>query len=199
MTTELIIAGHPTVHGRRKARIGPARLREPGVALGNAKIAPDPFDRPDASRHLHDSSLVYTWSATHGTIIGGGSDVQWDFSNSPIGMQTLTVQVARRGQAVGSCTVQVLVVQPGPTRGRGDLIARALLLPGARELQGYGLYSYLLLGSRPSDPSRALYRTVIAEYVRLMPDINQFAEKFEGDNAARRKENNVCRGERPPV
>ena len=134
---------------------------------------------------------MYTWSATHGTIIGGGSDVQWDFSNSPIGMQTLTVQVARRGQAVGSCTVQVLVVQPGPTRGRGDLIARALLLPGARELQGYGLYSYLLLGSRPSDPSRALYRTVIAEYVRLMPDINQFAEKFEGDNAARRKEINV--------
>jgi len=138
-----------------------------------------------------DSSLAYTWSATRGSITGGGPDIKWDFSNSPIGMQTLTLRVTRQGQVVDSCTVQVLVVQPGPTRGPGDLIARALLLPGARELEGYGLYSYLLFGSQPSEASRQLYHSVIAEYVRLMPDINQFAEKLEGDNIARRKEINV--------
>jgi hypothetical protein len=45
------------------------------------------------------------------------------------------------------------------------------LISGRTEETGYGLYSYLLLGSPPADASRERYRRAIEAYVGLIPDI----------------------------
>ncbi len=48
---------------------------------------------------------------------------------------------------------------------------RCFLKAGKSEACGYGLYSYLLLGSAPNDLNRERYRRTIAAFLRFVPDI----------------------------
>lgn len=135
-----------------------------------------------------DSGLGYTWSGSQGAITGEGSAVRWDLSKAPLGIHALTVQVARGAKKIGECQVQVRVEQPLGSRGKGDLTARSLLVDSAAERAGYGLYSYLLFGARPDDRSRPVYTRVVAEFLRLLPEINQFTKELD---AEQRKQVNV--------
>jgi hypothetical protein len=66
------------------------------------------------------------------------------------------------------CFLQVLVEKP---EGRG-ITGWALLLSGAKEKPDYGLYSYILFGSRPTDASRSeRYLKTLEAYVSLAESI----------------------------
>ena len=76
------------------------------------------------------------------------------------------------------CVVRVLVRQdigarsPGPARETGS----ALLGPGARELEGYGLDSYLLLGAPPGAAVRERYVKSIEAFWTVMLDVRALEE-----------------------
>jgi hypothetical protein len=59
--------------------------------------------------------------------------------------------------------------------------ARGFLVKGQKEKTGYGLYSYFLLGSPPTDSSRARYLKAIQAYLRLIPTVNDLEDYISAD------------------
>ena len=117
-----------------------------------------------------DQALDYGWTADAGRINGDGREVQWDFSGVASDPQPhqATVTVRFPSKASASCTLQVIVAEP--ERGK-RVTGRSLLVKGKNEVAGYGLYSYLLLGSRPVDSSRERYLTAMRAYLAGMEDV----------------------------
>ncbi len=66
---------------------------------------------------------------------------------------------------------------PPPVAGNGDpvrLTGRSFLVRGQTEGQGYGLYSYILFGSPPSNATRARYLRAIEAFLQLIPEVSEF-------------------------
>jgi hypothetical protein len=120
--------------------------------------------------------LQYTWTATVGEISGTGNEATWNFQSALSGIYTSTVTVASAGTKLGACSVQVTVieaergsVEAAPAEKRKS--ARAYLVMGSKEDPGYGLYSYLLFGSPPTDSARARYLKAIQAYLTLIQTV----------------------------
>lgn len=120
--------------------------------------------------------LKFEWKATAGQISGAGKEATWSFRDAMSGIYNSTVTVTNAGAQLGDCSVQVMVVEP--ERGVSDpagpvarTTARAFLRSGAKEEAGYGLYSYLLLGSLPTDAARPRYLKAIQAYLAQMPTV----------------------------
>ena len=97
-----------------------------------------------------------------------GIEVRWDLSGLQPGPYTATARVILPTGGTEVCSVKVLVVTP---EGRGRVTGSALLLAGMKEKSGYGLYSYLLFGSRPIASTRERYTKAIEAYLALMESI----------------------------
>lgn len=121
--------------------------------------------------------LHYTWSATAGKIIGQGTDVRWDFAGVIPGSYQAKVQVEDSTGRSAACSIQVILRVPIGTRNILRETGRSLLVQDKKEEEGYGLYSYLLFGSPPSDANRKRYRDAIDSYLRLIPDVT-ILEKY---------------------
>jgi hypothetical protein len=136
----------------------------------------------------NENELACTWSASGGKLIGQGKMVKWDFTGINPGTYTATVQVKdTQNDRTDTCAADVLVIKPLDTRGKGGgamggspavkapggaggggyITGRGFLVSGEKEIDGYGLYSYFLLGSRPDDTSRPRYLSAIKSYLRL--------------------------------
>ena len=117
----------------------------------------------------------YQWSVNSGRVIGQGADVTWDFAGVVPGTYTATVKAGSPGDAPETCSIHVIVMDPGESRGVPRLSGRSLL--EGRETAGYGLYSYLLFANGPDDTSRERYKRAIEAYASLMPDVLEL-EKY---------------------
>jgi hypothetical protein len=119
-------------------------------------------------------AIEYSWTADAGKMSGSGREVQWDLaevSASPRPHQA-TVSV-RLPTVTATCSAQVIVAEAE----RGVRVTgRSYLIKGKKEDPGYGLYSYLLLGSRPSDSSRERYVAAIKAYLTGMEDIGKLRD-----------------------
>jgi hypothetical protein len=113
-------------------------------------------------------SPILDWKATGGRVRGSGREVTWDFAGAPTGAYTATVNAAYAAGESDSCAVQVLVEPP---ETRGGITGWSLLLSGAKEQSGYGLYSYVLFGSRPTDATRERYLKTLEAYIALIESI----------------------------
>jgi hypothetical protein len=120
--------------------------------------------------------LKYIWTSTVGRFVGEGSEARWDFSGVDPGFHTATVRVSVRkgGSATCSITVRLRLGKKGPARFTG----RTLLVKGHKEVKGYGLYSYLLFGSRPNEDTRERYSEAITAYLNLIEDIRSFQKNL---------------------
>ena len=109
------------------------------------------------------NAMTYTWKVNAGNVIGTGQEVMWDLSGVELGDQRATVHAIRKGKEF-SCTVEVRVQ---PSEGiKGGETGFSFLLEGRTEQKGYGLYSYILLGSRPADDESAKrYLKVFEAYI----------------------------------
>jgi len=109
----------------------------------------------------------YSWTATGGRLESRGAEADWTLSDvKPLTAYSAKVVVKDRAGASAECTVQVTTA----AGSRGDReTARTLLARGKQEESGFGLYSYLLMGSPPDDSNRDRYLSVIKEYLRLSP------------------------------
>jgi len=118
----------------------------------------------------------YVWEAPVGRLEGRGHQARWDLRGLRPGTYAAAVRVSDPSGAATECVVRVIVRQDaGPRAGGAATPARetgsALLLAGARETEGYGLYSYLLLGAPPSAGTRERYLKAIEAVWSLLPDI----------------------------
>jgi hypothetical protein len=112
--------------------------------------------------------LNYSWSSLAGRVDGQGPEVHWDFTDVPAGIYEAKVRVSDGGSRIADCSVRVIVQSQSrlPTRGNRET-GRSFLVSGEPETTGYGLYSYLLLGSPPTAASRERYLKAIEEYLRF--------------------------------
>lgn len=124
------------------------------------------------------SAVQYAWTAPVGKISGEGAEASWDFTGVASGAYAAKVSV-KQASGAADCSIRIIVVAvPTGQPLRGDReTGRSFLLPNAAEENGYGLYSYLLLGSRPTAASRERYLRAIEEYLRF-PDITRL-ENFK--------------------
>jgi len=121
-----------------------------------------------------NQSLQYAWSVTDGTIENKGSEAIWNFAGVWPGTYKATVQVRDPIGEVIECSIQVIVRNSLRIRDPKRLkTGRAFLLSGQPEEKGYGLYSYLLLDSRPGKETRKRYLKAIMEYLRFT-DVSLF-------------------------
>jgi len=116
----------------------------------------------------------YTWNAPVGTLEGSGQEVRWDLSGVQPGAYAAGVRSIGPGGTSAECLLRVVVRRdanprgnPAPPRETGT----SLLLPDKGEVPEYGLYSYLLLGSPPSDAGRERYLKTIETFWGLIPEI----------------------------
>ena len=118
----------------------------------------------------------YTWTASAGTMQGQGPQVLWSLKGLSSGIFTAEVRVGEATEQGAVCSMQVVVAESerGPEVKRET--GRSFLVKGAREAGGYGLYSYLLLGSPPSDAMRDRYLKILQAYLGIINDINDFGE-----------------------
>lgn len=138
-------------------------IARPGETIRLRAYAASPVEKP----------LKYSWSALAGQVAGQGPEVRWDFTDIPVGVYEAKVRVSDGGSGM-DCSVRVIVQsQPRvPTRGNRET-GRSFLLPNEAETTGYGLYSYLLFGSRPTAASRERYLKAVEEFLRF-PDITRY-------------------------
>jgi hypothetical protein len=104
---------------------------------------------------------------TGGTVQGRGAEADWTLSDvKPMTAYSAKVVAKDKAGATTECVVQVITA----AGSRGDReTGRTLLARGKQEEPGFGLYSYLLLGSPPDDGTRERYVSVVKEYLRLTP------------------------------
>jgi hypothetical protein len=133
-----------------------------------------------------EGALVrFFWTVEAGRVLGQGSEVSWDFAGVPQNPYPYQakVHVFGPGGMRSDCTLRVFVASPDygsreVLRG-GQEVGRNWLLPDQTEDQGYGLYSYLLFGSRPEGESAKRYLQSIEAYLRLIPDLAALQKHFK--------------------
>ena len=133
---------------------------------------------------LPEKELQYTWTATAGTIRANNSEATWSLKGVLSGRYQATVDIRRSGAKVADCSVSLLVVEPlraGPQENPTRKTGRGFLEKGKKEITGYGLYSYFLLGSPPMDSNRARYLNAIRAYLNLISKISALEDYVSAD------------------
>lgn len=115
-------------------------------------------------------SLRYTWTVTGGQIQGSGPEVRWDFTGVKPGTYTAKVKVIDPNLGVAECSVKVIVKKRNMVRIKVET-GWSLLLKNEKEEAGYGLYSYLLFGSLPTEANSERYKKAIEAYLWTIPHI----------------------------
>ena len=139
-------------------------------------------------RPLGDN-VQYSWEVEAGSVQSYGDRARWDVGNVSVGAGESKVVVAkvivrRPSEGATLCTLDVVisrrVAQPptlGEERIRGVLTTgKTFLAHNEREENGYGLYSYLLFGSKPNAEERPRYAQAVEAYLRILPNLNNLSE-----------------------
>jgi hypothetical protein len=117
--------------------------------------------------------LRYEWKASSGKFTDPTkSQTEWNPNGADEGSYALSVTITSPDNATGSCSFVMLVGKA--TRGGSDTgitreIRSAMLLPDEREEPQYGLYSYMLLGSRITDANRKRYEAFLTAFANTIP------------------------------
>ena len=119
----------------------------------------------------------FAWQVPVGSLGGAGGEVRWNLSGVRPGSYAASVRTTANGGTSPECLLRVIIRQDAGSRG--GLVAPApsretgtsWLLPEREEVPEYGLYSYLLLGSPPTDASRERYLKTLEAFWGLIPEI----------------------------
>lgn len=127
--------------------------------------------------------LRYSWDGAAGRLEARGDRARWDLRGLRPGAYAATVRVSGATDSI-DCIVRVIVRRDaGPRAFGGGQPARetgsALLATGATETEGYGLYSYLLLGAPPEPSARERYLKTIEALWKMIPEIAGLEQLIE--------------------
>jgi hypothetical protein len=118
----------------------------------------------------------YTWTATAGAIQGQGRQVRWSLKGVQSGIFVAEVKLHEATEPSAVCSIRVIVFEPERGSEVKRETGRSFLVKGAKEASGYGLYSYLLLGSRPTDATRDRYLKTLQAYLGIINDISDLED-----------------------
>jgi len=125
-------------------------------------------------------TLRYTWVVTAGTIGSQGREVRWDLKGTSSGIYEADVKVEDGATPAGTCSIRIVLADTERGTGSVRATARTFLLKGQQEAAGYGLYSYLLLGSHPTETTLPRYQRVVQAYLGMIDDIAKFENEVGG-------------------
>jgi hypothetical protein len=165
-----VLAGWPDRPGIAESIPLACSADRPSVAIGEAVALRAWAVQASGQR------LTYTWAAMAGQIEGRGAEARWSLADLRPGTYAATVNVGGADGAPGECVLRVIVRRDVESRGPSRETGRSLLLPGRAEDAGYGLYSYVLLGSPPGDAARDRYLKALDAFVTLIPDVASLEE-----------------------
>ena len=101
-------------------------------------------------------------------MIAENGQATWDFSDTRPGTYTAVVRVTDQAGRSGEASVSVIVrSKPLGLRNERRETGRSLLLADSVEAKGFGLYSYVLFGSKPTEASRDRYLQAIIEFLKF--------------------------------
>ena len=106
-----------------------------------------------------------------------GPEAIWSLAKLGGGFHHAHVEVTAAGNPVSSCEVQVLVGEGDKRTVRPGETGRASLIGAEHEAPGYGLYSYVLLGTRSTDATQARYLAVLQAYLTYIEETRDM-EKY---------------------
>lgn len=112
--------------------------------------------------------LQYSWTATAGKIQGSDDRPIWRLNGVLSGRYQAKVVVSRGGRKLGECSLQLIVLETQRSSVPSRESARSFLIKDQDEESGYGLYSYLLFGSPPTEANRKRYLKAIEAYIKLL-------------------------------
>jgi hypothetical protein len=130
------------------------------------------------------TQLSYAWKASGGSMRPANeATAHWDSTGLLPASYTLSVTVTAPDGSTGSCSV-VVIVASGSRAGLGTNAATlrklrsALLLPGKKEGDKFGLYSYLLLGSKPNSANRERYAAFLKAFTDTVVPYDRLSEQL---------------------
>jgi hypothetical protein len=173
------------IHVQRPSIAAPSSNNQDGARASAVSCTPEkPVAWPNEAIRVRlwtgqpGDPSQYTWSVTAGRIESEGSSALWHFSGVQPGYYTASV---RYDSAAGPvvCSVQIVVEESAGARGTRRETGHDLLVKGSEEGEGYGLYSYVLLGAPPDDNSRERYLKLMDAFLRHVPGIADLEKYFE--------------------
>ncbi len=153
----------------------------------------------------HGATATFQWSATEGKVRFSKGATIWDLHGARPGAAYADADAIVNGAKAASCTVELRIEgeQPPPSRevpgtsapapppappppppapgaapapGQHTAISgRAFLAPDQKEPEGFGLYSYILIGAPPAAADRDRYTAVFEAALRLLRPVNELA------------------------
>ncbi len=117
------------------------------------------------------SARQVEWAIGVGRLIGHGSKVKWDFKDVEPGTYSSTVRVTDPEGNISECSVEVIVRKRTGERPLPRLTGSSYLAQCEREEAEYGLYSYFLFASPPSEATRERYEKALEAYLTLIPAV----------------------------
>lgn len=112
-----------------------------------------------------------TWVVSQGTLFSENSAVLWTVPRSVIAGDRLSATATIAGSP-SKCSVSVVGVPDDFSRG--PLVASWFpLLPNAPRLSNFGLYSYILLGSVPTESVRPTVLSALEAYIGFAPFLKE--------------------------
>jgi len=120
--------------------------------------------------------LRYFWTVEAGRVMSQGAEAIWDLARVRPSTSPYKAEVRVLGPAgmMENCALRVFVAPPygGASSSRGGRETGRMLLPAKQpEVEGYGLYSYLLFGVPPAPEDRERYLQAIMAYLRMIPQL----------------------------
>ena len=148
----------------------PCSAEYPEVAINGSVHLYAYLDSPNSST---DDTV---WSVTAGKLKASPGAIVWDFLGVPAGIYQ--AEAKRRGNegAPPICVVEVVALERTRTT---EATLRSFLIRGDSEPDGYSLYSYLLLGSRPSESNRTKYIHAIEAVLQYSYTANELSSIFD--------------------
>jgi hypothetical protein len=127
----------------------------------------------------------FKWSVTTGAIHSENGVTTWDLKGADPGATYADVDAMVNGAKAATCEIQLVVEVEGEEpkhRGPGATIqmsGRGFLTASQSEPDGFGLYSYILFGSRPAAADRDRYIAILDAALRLLKPTNDLVTRIK--------------------
>jgi hypothetical protein len=149
----------------------------PSALVGSSVTVSAWYQSPDGAKP------EFKWSVTGGAVHSESGVTTWDLRSADTGTVYADVDAMVNGAKAATCEIQLVVEGKVPKyRGVGPAIVmsgRGFLAPGKTEPDGFGLYSYILFGSRPASADRDRYIAILDAALRLLKPTNDLAASIK--------------------
>jgi hypothetical protein len=124
----------------------------------------------------------YEWKSSGGSFDHPNQRAaQWNANGAAEGPYTLSAAVSTADGSSGACSMVILVgreTRSAPESPTTRRLRSAMLLAGKKEAEKFGLYSYMLLASKPNASNRERYLTFLNAFTDTIVPYDRLNEQL---------------------